>query len=149
MQIVRITEKDLHNIIRESVNRILNEEADATLLQSIAQGIIGYQNINVNRGSNDLEVQLQDNLLANIKYQVESNPYVRQGMKSGSYDVPDDDDEIIDSPTVEYIDMVVCRDGECYPIEDNGIVKKALERVISLDYSGQDLPSERDFYQDY
>jgi hypothetical protein len=72
-------------------------------------------------------------------------------MRSSSYDVPDDPDEIIDKPTVEIGSIEFCNsDGEgCVQIHDNGIVKKALESVINVDYTDFDIPSEQDYYSEY
>ena len=65
-----------------------------------------------------------------ITYEVEGDPYMQRGMKSSSYDVPDDPDEIIDNPTVEIGSIEVCdNEGHCVPIRDNGIVKQALEQT--------------------
>lgn len=76
---------------------------------------------------------------------------MRQGMRSSSYDVPDDPDEIIDKPTVEIGSIEYCdSEGEgCIQIYDNGIVKKALESVIRVDYTDFDMPSEDDYYSEY
>jgi hypothetical protein len=62
--------------------------------------------------------------------------------------VPDDPDEIIDKPEVAVTEIILYDengDNEI-PLEDNGIVKKALESVIQVDYSNYDAPSEEDYF---
>ena len=145
-RIIRLTESDLHNLIQRSVERILREQGgDDLLLQSIAQGLI-QQQLSASPGENEAEVELDGDTFAYVKYNVLCNPYLKQGMRSSSYDVPDDPDEIIDRPEVEVIEVEYCQDGDCNPIQDNGIIKKALENNIEVDYSDYDVPSEKEFF---
>lgn len=145
-KIIRLTESDLRGIVQRSVERILREQGnDDLLLQSIAQGLV-QQRLNVNPGENEAEVELGEDTFAYVDYNVLCNPYLKQGMKSSSYDVPDDPDEIIDEPKVEIIQIDYCQDGDCKPIQDNGIIKKALENNIEVDYSDYDVPSEKEFF---
>ena len=146
-KIIRLTESDLHNLIQRSVERVLREQGDALLLQDIAQCIVQKGEIDVNPGENDLEVELQDGRLAYIKYNVLCSPYLRQGMKSYDYDVPDDPDEIIDDWDVEIIDICLYDyDDNEVTINDNGIVRESLKRVLQIDYSNYDVPSEEDYF---
>lgn len=148
-KIIRLTESDLHNIIQRSVERVLREQGDTLLLQDIAQCIAQRGVIEVNPGENDLEVELQDGRLAYIKYNVLCSPYLRQGMKSYDYDMPDDPDEIIDDWDVEIIDICLYDyDDNEVTINDNGIVKKSLKCVLQIDYSGYDVPSEEEYFFD-
>ena len=145
-KIIRLTKSDLHNLVQRSVERILREQGDDNLLlQSIAQGLV-QQRLNVNPGENEAEVELGEDTFAYVDYNVLCNPYLKKGMKSSSYDVPDDPDEIIDEPKVEIIKIDYCQDGDCKPIQDNGIIKKALENNIEVDYSDYDVPSEKEFF---
>lgn len=150
-KIIRLTESDLHNLVQRSVLRILREQDNSLLLQSIAQSIASQGQVDVTAGENEGEFFLQDGDYAYITYNVECDPYMRQGMRSSSYDVPDDPDEIIDKPTVEIGSIEYCdSEGEgCIQIYDNGIVKKALESVIRVDYTDFDMPSEDDYYSEY
>ena len=148
-KIIRLTESDLRGIVQRSVLRILQEQNDfGLLLQSIAQSIAQESTIDVNPGENEQEVQLEDGRLAYVTYDVQCNPYLHQGMKSYDYDVPDDPDEIIDNPEVAVTEIILYdEDGDNeIPLEDNGIVKKALESVIQVDYSDYDVPSEEDYF---
>lgn len=148
-KIIRLTESDLHNIIQRSVERVLREQGDTLLLQDIAQCIAQRGVIEVNPGENDLEVELQDGRLAYIKYNVLCSPYLRQGMKSYDYDMPDDPDEIIDDWDVEIIDICLYDyDDNEVTINDNGIVKESLKCVLQIDYSGYDVPSEEEYFFD-
>ena len=148
-KIIRLTESDLRGIVQRSVLRVLQEQNDfGLLLQSIAQSIAQEITINVNPGENEQEVQLEDGRLAYVIYDVHCNPYLRQGMKSYDYDVPDDPDEVIDNPEVVVNGIILYDDDgdKEIPLKDNGIVKKALESVIQVDYSDYDVPSEKDFF---
>ena len=147
-KIIRLTESDLRGIVQRSVLRVLQEQNDfGLLLQSIAQSIVQKNEIDVNPGENDLEVELQDGRLVYIKYNVLCSPYLRQGMKSNSYDVPDDPDEIIDDWDVEIIDICLYDyDDNEVTINDNGIVRESLKRVLQIDYSNYDVPSEEDYF---
>lgn len=148
-KIIRLTESDLRGIVQRSVLRVLQEQNDfGLLLQSIAQSIAQEITINVNPGENEQEVQLEDGRLAYVTYDVHCNPYLRQGMKSYDYDVPDDPDEVIDNPEVVVNGIILYDDDgdKEIPLKDNGIVKKALESVIQVDYSDYDVPSEEDFF---
>lgn len=146
-KIIRLTESDLHNLVQRSVQRVLREEQDKNLLlQTIAQSLVQQEQLDANIGENDAEIPLQNGNYAYITYEVESDPYMHQGMKSNSYDVPDDPDEIIDNPIIEVGSIEICNnEGQCFPIHDNGIVKQALENVINIDYSNYDVPSEEDY----
>lgn len=145
-RIIRLTESDLHNFIKRSVERILREQGgDDLLLQSIAQGLV-QQQLSVNPGENEAEVELGEDTFAYVKYNVLCSPYLKQGMRSNDYDVPDDPDEIIDEPEVEVIEVDYCQDGDCNPIQDNGIIQKALQNNIEVDYSDYNVPSEEDYF---
>lgn len=148
-KIIRLTETDLHGIVQRSVLRILQEQNDfGLLLQSVAQSIAQENTIDVTPGENEQEVQLEDGRLAFVAYDVQCSPYLRQGMRSADYDVPDDPDEIIDNPEVVVSEIILYdEDGDNeMPLEDNGIVKKALESVIQVDYSNYDVPNEEDYF---
>ena len=148
-KIIRLTESDLRGIVQRSVLRVLQEQNDfGLLLQTIAQSIAQESTIDANPGENEQEVQLEDGRLAFVTYDVQCSPYLRQGMKSNDYDVPDDPDEIIDNPEVVVTEIILYDEdgGNEIPLEDNGIVKKALESVIQVDYSNYDAPSEEDYF---
>ena len=147
-KLIRLTESDLHNLVQRSVLRVLREQDENFLLQSIAQSLV-QQRLVANQGENEIEVQLQGDAIAQITFVVESSPYMRQGMKSSSYDVPDDPDEVVDNPTIEVVEVVVCKDGDCLPIQDNGIIQQTLQKNVEIDYSGGDIPSEQDYYSEY
>ena len=147
-KIIRLTESDLHNLVQRSVARILREQDENLLLQAIAQALV-QQRLYASQGENEAEVQLQGDTIAQVTYVVNSDPYTKQGMRSSSIDVPNDPDEIVDNPTIEVVEIVVCRDGECLPIQDNGIIKQTLEKNVEIDYSGNDIPNEQDYYSEY
>ena len=148
-KIIRLTESDLHNLVQRSVVRILQED-NSFLLQLIAQSIIQQKQLDVNVGENDGEFRLQGDKFAYITFEVDCDPYMQQGMRSSSYDVPDDPDEIIDNPTVVVNSIDYCDgEGECIQIHDNGLVKQALEKIINVDYTNYDVPTEGDYFNEY
>lgn len=147
-KIIRLTESDLRGIVQRSVLRVLQEQNDfGLLLQDIAQCIVQKGEIDVKPGENNLEVELRDGRLAYVTYDVQCSPYLRQGMKSNDYDVPDDPDEIIDDWDVEIIDICLYDyDDNEVTIDDNGIVRDSIKRVLQIDYSNYDVPSEEDYF---
>ena len=74
-KIIRLTESDLHNLVQRSVLRILREQDNNLLLQSIAQGLV-QQQLTASQGENEVEVQLQGDAIAQINFVVESDPYM-------------------------------------------------------------------------
>ena len=148
-KIIRLTESDLHNLVQRSVVRILQED-NSFLLQLIAQSIIQQKQLDVNVGENDGEFRLQGDKFAYITFEVDCDPYMQQGMRSSSYDVPNDPDKIIDKPTVVVNSIDYCDgEGECIQIHDNGLVKQALEKIINVDYTNYDVPTEGDYFNEY
>lgn len=148
-KIIRLTESDLHNLIQRSVKRVLREQDETLLLQNIAQTIAqkNWAGLDVNMGENDYDFKLQNGLSVYITYEVSSDPYVKQGKRNSSYE--ECQDEVIDNPTVEILSLEVTnKDGEYVPIQDNGIVKQALENTIKVDYGGYDIPSEEEYFFD-
>lgn len=145
--IYRITESDLHNLVQRSVLRILREQDNNLLLQSIAQSVVQQGTLDVNVGENDGDFELQGDTFAHISFEVLCDPYMQQDMRTSSYDEPSD--SLIDKPTVEIGSIEYCREGYCTPIRDNGIVKKALEKMIRVDYSNLDIPTEQEYYDEY
>ena len=145
--LIRLTEGELKQIIDESVTSIIREHDNAFMLQVVAQAIAQKGNISVvGGGENDVEVELGGDKIAYVLFNVEVNPYIHSGMKSNDYDVPDDPDEIVDEPKVEVIQAEILVDDNSIPLEDNGIIAKALENAIEVDYSSMDVPSEEDYY---
>ena len=149
-KVIRLTESDLHALVQRSVARVLREQQDNDLLlQSLAQSIIQSGRLDAKVGENDAEFELQGDKFAYVVYEVISDPYMQSGMKSSSYDVPNDSDEIVDKPTVEIGSIEFCNgEGECIPIHDNGIIKQALEKVIEVDYGNLDIPNEDEYFFD-
>lgn len=149
--IIRLTESDLHRIIKSSVSRILKEEADTQLLSQIVQGIMQLRSIDASPSrENDVdEIQLQNGNLVFISFNVNDRRYLVQGMRSGSYDVPDDPDEIegdydIDITSIE----IYSEDGEkIADIEDNGMVADAIKSIADVDNSELEY-YEDDFYDE-
>lgn len=137
--IVRLTESDLHRIIKNSVDIVLREQNDDLFLKTIAQKLSQKQ-LNVNPGNNEERIDLGEDTFVCIDYNVQCDPYQYQGRGGADYD------EVIDNPEVEVTEISLCEDGDCRPIQDNGIIKKVLEMNIVVDYSNYDIPSKEDFF---
>lgn len=146
-KIIRLTESDLHGIVKRSILNILREQNDVLLLQQIAQKL-AQSTIYAKSGENEEDVELQDGMYATIRYTVESDPYVRKGMKSHDYDVPNDPDEVIDNPNVIVDEIDVCFNNDFQPLQDNGIVKKAIEQSMTIEYD-DGIPSEEEYFNEY
>ena len=146
-KIIRLTESDLHGIIQRSVLSILREQNDVLLLQQIAQKL-AQGTIHARSGENEEDVELQGDMYAVVRYTVESNPYRIKGMKSHDYDVPNDPDEVVDEPNVIINEIVLCSNNDCQPLQDNGIVKRAIEQSMEIEYDDS-IPSEEEFFNEY
>lgn len=148
-QIIRLTESDLHNIIRHSVNQILREEDNSMLLQIIAQAL-SQKEVYARDGENEEEVELGNGAYAYITYEVSSSPYMERGWKSHTNELPNDPDEVVDSPSVYVNGIEYCEnDEECIELEDNGIIKDALENTIVMDYGDDDIPYSDEYFNVY
>lgn len=144
---IRITEGDIHRMVQSSLKRILRESDENNMvLQLIAQEIVGMGRIRAVQGENDCEVEIGDGDIAVVVFEVTSNPYVRKGMRSHDYDVPDDPDSVVDDFDIEITDIVLEDESS---IQDNGIVYNALMNVIEIDYDDFDnIPDESERYSD-
>ena len=62
-KVIRLTESDLHKLVKESVTRILNENVDeGNLWNNIKGGIQGaYNGYTANKGKNDLSNKINQN----------------------------------------------------------------------------------------
>lgn len=140
--LTRLTYSDLSRIITESVRRVMLESNDALLLQQVAQQIASSGYLTATVGTNETEVSIPGGDCY-IDFTVHSNARVRRGMRSSSIDVPDDPDEVIDDFTVSVDGIDFCSGGDCRNIQDNGLVARALENVVDIEYDMESLPSER------
>lgn len=141
-QLIRITESDIHRMVRNTVNRILKEENDGMILQLIAQGLIEKRYVDARNGENSCEVDLGNDTIATIVFNVYSSPVLKRGMRSSDRDIPDDPDEIMDDYDIEIVDIILEDETS---IQDNGIVYNALMRVIEMDYDDVEMPYHDDF----
>jgi hypothetical protein len=148
--VIRLTESELKKIINESVSRILKEGDDSFILQTIAQEVAQNGVIYAKNGENETEVELDGGRLVIITFNVESDPYIEPGMKSMDYDVPNDPDEIIDKPTVTVTSMELYdNEGSSLGnLQDNGIVAKAIENELEMEYDSY-IPSREEHFNDY
>lgn len=143
-KIIRLTESELHGIVRRTVARVIREQAaDMQLLNLIAWSIDLRGVIYAKPGYNDIEVELGDGTTAYIEYAVNSSPYRKKGMASHDRDVPDDPDEIVDDVEIEVVSIHTDDGNEIY---DNGIVAAALNSCVEVDYVYDDIPDEDDYF---
>ena len=136
-KIIRLTESDLHNIIKHSVKKILKEEKDKTLiLQSIAQKIANGGKISAKFEDNEIELDIDDNIVY-ISFDASPKIHYEPAYRSNNRDVPDDPAEIVEDapPTVHINSITYYNDyNDGINILDNGIVKQALENKIEMEY---------------
>lgn len=154
--IIRLTESDLHNIVRNTVRRIMNEENEGAYLSAIenyVRSLIGYNNRVASlypNEDNELEFELEGGYEGVLEFHIDSYAYVNLGWKSNDYDQPDDADEIVDEPEVSDVRIYLYDpEGEEVPIQDNGTIKNALQDLIEyhgLEYDWSSLPSSEDVY---
>lgn len=152
--IIRLTESELHGLISRSVKKIIKEENEYNnkiLLNTIAQCIASGDKITAKKGFNDTYVMVNGGEEAYIGFTLESDPYLIGGIKSSDRDVPDDADKVIDNPTV-YVESIKIWDDENeeeITLKDDGTVAEALENMIEVDYTDDDLlPYSRWEYYD-
>ena len=148
--VYRMTESEFKRLVNESVKQTLREYDNSFMLQVVAQAIIGNGSVNVKAGENEKEFDLGNGKMAFIKFNVDSSPYYNKGRRSSSYDVEDDPDTLVDTPTVEIYEIEVVDDDEssCF-LEDNGIIAKALNDVIEVDYDYGNIPSGNEYFNEY
>lgn len=144
--IYRLTESELKRLVSESVRKVIKEQDTNFLLQVIAQAVSDKGRIDAEEGEQDIEIPVGDNKLVYILFKVNSNPYEKPNT---AQPMDEPNNEIVDKPSVDVIDIEIMKDGENYPLEDNGIVARAIESVMVMDYTNQDIPSEGDFFSEY
>ena len=154
-KIIRLTESELHGIIMNAVKKVLRESNEGQqFIQAIADGINTQWNpMYLTPGDNEIDIDLGENTTAWIEFELVCNPYVRSGMKSNDYDVPDDPDEIVDEPKVEITNIVIYfdNDGSEQQITDNGVIQSTIQNKvdnggIEIEYDWGRVPSEEDYF---
>ena len=140
--IIRLTESDLHTIVRNTVERIIRESNDEPILAGIADYLKSLENYNHaiswRPGENEVEFDLGDGIDGVVSFYLDTGAYVKKSeYESDPDEIVDDDPEITD---VE----IQLSDRE---IPDNGIVRDALQSVLDFhgaDYSYGDIPTSDD-----
>lgn len=154
-KIIRLTESELHGIIMNAVKKVLRESnEEQQFFQAIANGINTQWNPRyLTPGDNEIDIDLDENTTAYIDFELVCDPYVRRGMRSYDYDVPDDPDEIVDEPKVEITNIVIYFDnGDSeQQITDNGFIQNAIQNKvdnggIEIEYDWDRVPSEEDYF---
>ncbi len=151
-KIIRLTESELHGVVEKSVKKYINtmiqEQHDMSLLlQAVAQGIAEKNEVQANADAkNTEEVELGGDKFAAIEFYATSNAYMRNDDRRSSYDIPNDTN-LVEDPQIEIISITYYDgNGEGFEIQDNGIVKQALEGVVNVRYDNTDIPSEEDYF---
>ena len=154
-KIIRLTESELHGIIMNTVKKVLRESNEGQkFFQAIANGINTQWNPRyLTPGNNEIEISLGKDTTAYIDFELVCDPYIRRGMKSNDYDVPDDPDEIVDEPKVEITSIIIYFDnGDSeQQITDNGFIQNAIQDKvdnggIEIEYDWGRVPSEEDYF---
>lgn len=154
-KIIRLTESELHGIIMNTVKKVLRESNEGQqFIQAIADGINTQWNpMYLTPGGNEIDIDLGENTTAWIEFELVCSPYLRSGMKSNDYDVPDDPDEIVDEPKVEITNIVIYfdNDGSEQQITDNGVIQSTIQNKvdngsIEIEYDWGRVPSEEDYF---
>lgn len=146
-QIIRLTENDLHTIIENVVERMLNENAKLNnfdyindILNASKIGKCNIQFINSTYGEGELEIIGESGINYNVKCFV-TGKYIK-GMKSQDYDVPDDEDESHENITeveITYYDENTNEWVELpKEIEEDENIKNMLINRINFDWSNYD-----------
>lgn len=146
-KIFRITETELRGLVNESIQRVLREHKEQKmLLQMVAQGIVSNGNLECTNGENETEVVLGEDEIAYITYEVSSSPYIKRGeSRMSTYDIPEED-EIVDDIEIQVLSILYCVDGECTNLDDDGLVKTALENAIEMSYDTTSIPTEDEYF---
>jgi hypothetical protein len=154
-KIIRLTESELHGIVMNAVKRVLRESGeDQQLINAIVNGINTQWNPGYwTPGDNEIEISLGEDTTAYIDFELVCDPYKSGGARSNSYDVPDDQKEISDKPTVYITNSVVYFDGggREQQITDNGIIQNSVQNKIDnggvrIEYDWGSVPSEEDYF---
>lgn len=154
-KIIRLTESELHGIVMNAVKRVLRESGeDQQLINAIVNGINTQWNPGyLTPGDNEIEISLGEDTTAYIDFELVCDPYKSGGARSNSYDVPDDQKEISDKPTVYITNSVVYFDGggREQQITDNGIIQNSVQNKIDnggvrIEYDWGEVPSEEDYF---
>ena len=154
-KIIRLTESELHGIVMNAVKRVLRESNED---QQLINAMVNWINTQWNPGyltpgDNEIYIKLDENTMAWIDFEIVCDPYVKSGMKSNYYDVPDDPDEIVDEPKVEITSIVIYFDDSDSErqITDNGVIQNAIQNKIDnggikIEYDLGGIPSEEDYF---
>jgi len=150
-RIIRLTESDLHGMVRNAVKRILRESNDNQTIMAIANAIEQqWEPVSLSPGDNEIDVELGGNASAYITFNLVCDPYIQPGMRSQSRDVPDDPDEIVDEPEVEVNQIVMYYDGgDEQNIVDDGTIQSTIEMIVSgakIDYDWNSVPTQDEYF---
>ena len=150
-RIIRLTENDLHGIVRNAIKRILRESNDNQSIIAIADAIKQqWKPDSLLPGDNEIDVELGGNASAWIDFNLVCNPYIQPGTPSSDYDVPDDPDEIVDEPEVEVNQIVMYYDGgDELDVVDDGTIQSTIEMIVSgakIDYDWDRVPSQDEYF---
>lgn len=150
-KLIRLTESDLHKVIKRSVSRILKESQETDILSQIVQGIMNMGEI---KGDSSYENEISDIELDNgnvafITYEVSDGRYLQRGMSSYDRDVPDDPSEVMGDYDIEVTAIeIYTDDGEFVTsLKDNGMVADAIKDIAIIDESDLDYQDD-DYYEE-
>jgi len=143
-QIIRLTESDLHNIIKESVQKVLSEgfntpSNDSMYLDLIADGLQYISKEEIENNPDNVIVPLSDDYdengknIAIISCDFSDNRMLRHGWRSNDRDLPDDPDEFEGECNV-VINKIVIFDDNYNSLElyDDGRIRDAIKEIVCI-----------------
>lgn len=151
--ILRLTESDIHNMIRSTVNRMLKEDVlsqgvgEFDYKSDILKGRIDGGHISAN--DNEVEFEVIGKSGAEYSIYATVSCDVQRGMRSMDYDVPDDPDEcsakIISLEIAKYDEET--NDWTPIPYKRDPRFERALEQYLDVDFNDyEDWGTEDNMY---
>jgi hypothetical protein len=149
-KIIRLTESDLHNMVRNALKGVLRESNDR-FVPLIAKAVEEqWEPETLTPGENEIDVEPTRNMSVFITFNLVCNPYIQPGMRSQSRDVPDDPDEIVDEPKVKITQISMYLDeNEKVGITDDGTIQSVIQEKVNnaeIKYDWNRVPSREEFF---
>lgn len=147
-RIIRLTENDLHKMVRNVLKGVLRE---SNLVPLIANAVEQqWKPDTLTPGENEIDVEPTRNTAVFITFNLICSPYIQPGMRSQSRDVPDDPDEIVDEPEVEITQIyMVLNDDDEMEITDDGTIQSVIQEKVDnaeIEYDWSRVPSREEYF---
>lgn len=147
-KIIRLTESDLHNMVRNALKGVLSETNFIPLIAKAVEE--QWEADTLTPGKNEIDVEPTRNTRVFITFNLICSPYIQPGTRSQSRDVPDDPDEIVDEPEVEITQIyMVLDDDEEMEITDDGTIQSVIQEKVNnaeIEYDWSRVPSRKEYF---